>query len=439
MNMFSCPQYIASVGPNNEISSPIGGGWDKQRSLVDAHHRLQCNEVMSAIFTRRRLLAIAAAGGCAVAANKLLSRLRGTNDETPELAHSVDAGPSRFWQGTSQYPRTENHTKYIAYKVDASGSDYVAIECGTNAHSIQSIPHSNRSLAISRRLPNLSVVDWDLKKETLLVSLPEGQTFYGHGTPLYSDETFTGKYAISGAIDYPKDMTKSAVIYELDIHSGAYSVLGTLPSSTIHELYAIDENTFMIGLSGTSSSAPTIGIFDRRTKKLEILPTPLANDPGRGIAHCVPASDNVVVWTSNAGSKVENGPLTDAALLFVNYKTRTIVDFRFDGKLAQSELLSIAYDDETKRLWMTFPDVSRIVVFSLTTHKIELVEQLLHPATYVLVNTDETLAPKNAVICGSFEAFTTYDRRSLKKIRTIQMPSLPDRPISPHARWHTTS
>ena len=171
---------------------------------------------MPVVFTRRKLLAMAAAGGCAVAASRLLNHYHEARNDSATHTSSSNPDPSlpsRFWQGTSQYDKSDQREKYFAFKVGDDGSNYTAVECRTNAHSIQSIPHSNKSIAISRRLSSLSVVDWDLKKETLFVSLPEGQTFYGHGVPLYTDKVFTEKYAISGAIYDPEKKTSSTAIH----------------------------------------------------------------------------------------------------------------------------------------------------------------------------------------------------------------------------------
>lgn len=352
------------------------------------------------------------------------------NSAVPSLTNS-----SSTWSG-------------IAFRARADHSIIESVSCSVAGHSIETIPgRPNQALVISKNQPAVCIVDWTKSKEVSTTRLPEHQNFYGHGLPLFAQDSFLDRYVVTGYTQGADHRPLKSNLFIVDTAEGSVVEAAQFEFTNTHQLCRVSDQSFLMGTSGTSTAGATVGLVSEfsanpgTSPQLTLFKSPFQPDPKRRVGHQVRVSDSQTIWGSQQVEAITDGTVsnTGTSLLFADEKTQEISIHSFENDLAHSELLSMSYDRIHDRLWLSFPQASKIVAYAVSDRKIEKSFFMPKGASFVLVGKDQPL--NQFIVVGSLEQVSLIDRASLKLVQSHDLfdrasidKGTPDSIVS-HAFW----
>ncbi|CAN5677169.1 hypothetical protein BH10BDE1_BH10BDE1_17020 [soil metagenome] len=232
-----------------------------------------------------------------------------------------------------------------------------AFDTSTVVHVVETHPiDANLAVLGTKRTDQISMIDWNLKKEIFRNRLPLGQHFYGHA--VFSDD---GKYIVTSV--HNRVGRSQICILEVPSLKIVDSIM--VPHGTAHEMVNVGKNQFLFGVGNDQKHSVAFGMFDLATKQIIFYETEFGpSNNVLSITHLKDCGDryiaNVNLWNDLEATR--------GALVSIDLKTKTVkTEIPLGDADLLSEMLSFEFEPFRDHAWITLPRQNQIKVWNLKT------------------------------------------------------------------------
>lgn len=263
----------------------------------------------------------------------------------------------------SYFPKSE------VFQFDVRNLKAAAISTLSAPHVVETHSFENHvSVVGTQRTDTIALIDWKSGRQITSRTLANRAYYYGHSIfskdgnrVLSSVVQPTDARSFIEILDYPS----FKVIDEVEVEGGI-----------VHEIAHLENETFVFGLTPffAASIRPAFGLLDLAHKSVTYIEVPFADRKG-AFSHLYKSGESVYadLLVDGPVSRQRLSGRNDQVTRLLNLDLKSNTVFELTGtadQMLRSQALSLAVDDSERTLWVSFPDLAKIQIWSLESSSV---------------------------------------------------------------------